>query len=229
MNESGPKTQTQSPITTGAAVFAMKFEGGVIIAADTLGSYGSLAKITNLERVIKVNDCTVMGCSGDVADFQFLQQVIHQKQIDENCRDDGFSLKPKALHCWLTRVMYNRRSKFDPLWNEILVGGMQDDEPFLGFVNLQGTAFEETVIANGLGGDMAKPVLWLAIEKKGGLLNREEAVEAIQKCVRLAYTRDCRAWPKYTLAIIDKTGVKIEGPFTIDSHWGYAKGINISY
>jgi hypothetical protein len=27
-----------------------------------------------------------MGCSGDVADFQFLQQVIEQKQIDENCR-----------------------------------------------------------------------------------------------------------------------------------------------
>jgi hypothetical protein len=26
----------------------------VIIAADTLGSYGSLAKITNLDRVIKV-------------------------------------------------------------------------------------------------------------------------------------------------------------------------------
>jgi len=33
----------------------VQFEGGVIIAADTLGSYGSLAKITNLERVIKVN------------------------------------------------------------------------------------------------------------------------------------------------------------------------------
>jgi hypothetical protein len=32
----------------------VQFEGGVIIAADTLGSYGSLAKITNLDRVIKV-------------------------------------------------------------------------------------------------------------------------------------------------------------------------------
>ncbi len=31
-----------------------------------------------------------------------------------------------------------RRSKFDPLWNIFLVGGMQDDEPFLGYVNLQG-------------------------------------------------------------------------------------------
>jgi hypothetical protein len=34
----------------------VQFEGGVIIAADTLGSYGSLAKITNLDRVIKVRN-----------------------------------------------------------------------------------------------------------------------------------------------------------------------------
>ena len=31
----------------------------------------------------------------------------------------------QALHCWLTRVLYNRRSKFDPLWNVIIVAGMQ--------------------------------------------------------------------------------------------------------
>jgi hypothetical protein len=36
--------------------FRVQFEGGVIIAADTLGSYGSLAKITNLDRVIKVRN-----------------------------------------------------------------------------------------------------------------------------------------------------------------------------
>jgi hypothetical protein len=28
---------------------------------------------------------------------------------------------------------------------------MQDGEPFMGFVNLQGTAFEESMIATGLG------------------------------------------------------------------------------
>ena len=119
----------------------MKYDGGVVIAADTLGSYGSLARFTEIERVIKVNDTTLIGAGGDFADFQFLSDIIKQKQIDEECADDGFNMKPKALHCWLTRVLYNRRSKFDPLWNVILVAGMQDGEPYLGFVNLQGTAF----------------------------------------------------------------------------------------
>ena len=159
----------------------MKYDGGVVIAADTLGSYGSLARFTEIERVIKVNETTMVGAGGDFADFQFLSDIIRQKQIDEECADDGFSLKPKvretfhsvsvshmlqALHCWLTRVLYNRRSKFDPLWNVILVAGMQDGEPYLGFVNLQGTAYTDDIMATGMGVDLCLPVMRKAVETK---------------------------------------------------------------
>lgn len=49
--------------------------------------------------------------------------------LEEKCLDDGFSLKPKALHCWLTRVMYNRRSNFDPFWNNFVIAGLEDGKP----------------------------------------------------------------------------------------------------
>merc|ERR1712018_528348 len=55
----------------------------------------------------------------------------------------GVIMRPEALHCWLTRVLYNRRSKFDPLWNTIIVGGIQDGKPFLGCVDHIGTAWKE--------------------------------------------------------------------------------------
>lgn len=55
------------------------FEGGVMLAADTLGSYGSLAKFRDIERVIKVNDSTILGATGDIADFQHLKSIIDQK------------------------------------------------------------------------------------------------------------------------------------------------------
>lgn len=51
--------------------------------------------------------------------------VYNNFRIDEECLDDGFSLKPKSLYCWLTRIMYNRRSKFDPFWNNFIVGGLE--------------------------------------------------------------------------------------------------------
>ena len=63
-----------------SSVLAMKYDGGVVIAADTLGSYGSLARFTEIERVLKVNETTVLGAGGDFADFQFLSDIIKQKQ-----------------------------------------------------------------------------------------------------------------------------------------------------
>ena len=38
-----PVAHTTSPIVTGASVVALKFRDGVIIATDTLCSYGSMA------------------------------------------------------------------------------------------------------------------------------------------------------------------------------------------
>lgn len=49
-----------------------------MIAADTMGSYGSLARFRGISRLLKVNDTTMLGASGDYADFQYLKQIIDQ-------------------------------------------------------------------------------------------------------------------------------------------------------
>ena len=43
---------------------------GVLIAADTLGSYGSSAMFTNLERIIEIGEHTIIGGGGEYSDFQ---------------------------------------------------------------------------------------------------------------------------------------------------------------
>lgn len=57
----------------------IKFDKGVMISADTLVSYGSLARYHDIDRVFKVNDYTVIGAGGDYADFQFVKKAIDQK------------------------------------------------------------------------------------------------------------------------------------------------------
>lgn len=49
------------------------------MAADTLISYGSLARYHNVDRVFKINEHTILGAGGDYADFQFLKRHIDQK------------------------------------------------------------------------------------------------------------------------------------------------------
>ena len=74
-----PFVDFRQPIVTGTSVIGIKFDGGVLIAADTLGSYGSLARYRDVSRILKVNDCTVLGASGDYADFQYLSSIIEQR------------------------------------------------------------------------------------------------------------------------------------------------------
>lgn len=71
----------RAPITTGTSVVGFHFKDGVIIAADNLGSYGSLARYRNIERVYKVNEKIILGVGGDYADFQYMKSIIDQKVL----------------------------------------------------------------------------------------------------------------------------------------------------
>lgn len=50
-----------------------------MIAADTLASYGSLARYRSVERILKVNSKIVLGAGGDYADYQYIKNIIEQK------------------------------------------------------------------------------------------------------------------------------------------------------
>jgi hypothetical protein len=45
--------------------------------------------------------------------------------------DDGHALSSSQIYEFLSNVMYEKRSKFDPFWNAFLVGGMEKGEPFV--------------------------------------------------------------------------------------------------
>jgi len=53
----------------------------------------------------------------------------------------------------------------------------------------------------------------------------EEAKEVIKECLRVCYLRDCRASPKYTMAVITKDGANVEEPVIIDTNWALAHSI----
>ncbi|XP_053823230.1 proteasome subunit beta type-4 isoform X1 [Vidua chalybeata] len=192
-----PAGRTLSPMVTGASVLGLKFSGGVLLAADTVGSYGSLARFRGVSRLLKVNDSTVLGASGDLADFQHLRQLLEQMVIDEELLGDGHSYSPRALHSWLTRVLYNRRSKINPLWNTVLIAGVYGGESFLGYVDMLGVAYEAPSLATGFGAYLAQPLLRAELERdRDGdrLPTREEARELLERCLRVLYYRDARSF-----------------------------------
>lgn len=46
------------------------------------------------------------------------------RRSEERCLDDGARITAPEVHSYLSRVMYGRRNKMNPLWNSVLVGGV---------------------------------------------------------------------------------------------------------
>lgn len=216
------KQHYHTPLTTGTSVLGLVFNGGVILAADTAGYYGSMLRFNDCPRIQKVNRYTILGAGNDYADFQYLNDIIKQKILDDDLQNDGFALKPKSLHCWLTRVLYNRRSQFDPLWINFFVAGMQNGEPFLGTVDKLGTAYEDKILAFGFGTHIAVPLLRQETEKNPNM-TQEQAIALIKQCMEILYVRDARAGAKYHIGVITNEGSDILGPFKSMGEWKIAE------
>jgi hypothetical protein len=144
-------TRTQSPMVTGGSVVALKYAGGILVATDTLASYGSLARFENVSRMATVGVAkdTLLAAGGDYSDYQQMLKIIEQKAVEEYAMDDGSCMSASAMHHWLTRIMYQRRSKMDPLWNAVVIAGVGGDgQSYLGTTDMYGTMYADNFIVS---------------------------------------------------------------------------------
>ncbi|KAH0835660.1 proteasome endopeptidase complex beta subunit [Lanmaoa asiatica] len=217
--------RTQQPVVTGTSVLAIKFKDGIMMAADNLASYGSLARFKDVQRLQAVGGYTVIGASGDMSDFQYIQRLLDNIAVEEIAAQDGHELGPVEIHEYLSQVMYARRSKFNPLWNSLIIGGFKDGKRFLSFVDLLGTTYTASTIATGYGAYIAQPLLRKAVEGYEEVLTEEQARKIMEDSMRVLFYRDARSLNKYQLAIITAAGVRISDSLHLETSWNFAEGI----
>ncbi|XP_003371484.1 dihydrouridine synthase (Dus) superfamily [Trichinella spiralis] len=138
----------REPVCTGASVIALMFDQGVVIAADTKLSYGRFSRYKGVSRLMRVNDNTILGVSGDYADYQYLQSIINGRQMGMNSSQMRGEFTPASMHTFLTSVLYARRSKLNPLWNSYVVCGVTEGTktPYLGTYELGVVTADNCVI-----------------------------------------------------------------------------------
>ncbi|KAK4140030.1 nucleophile aminohydrolase [Dichotomopilus funicola] len=247
LQTTGPKTATQAPVVTGTSVIAIKFKDGVVMAADNLASYGSLARFTDVKRLRPFLSTSIVGFGGDVSDMQFLDRHLNELAIDEayehdhaetpSPSDDSTTttqpprgqLNAANLHKYLSKLMYRRRSDFDPLWNQILVAGLDSaSKPFLASVDLRGTTFSSPSLATGFGAMLAQPIMrrFAATEEDAAKLTREQAVDVVKECMKVLFYRDARSLDRYSLAVVTKDGVELREDEQLEKQsWAFAERI----
>jgi len=221
---SDPKSHTTRPIVTGASVLGVKYNGGVMLAADTLLSYGSMAKTMDASRLIEI-DQTLIGASGEYSDFQAIQEMLEAKSLEMQSgllqERDGNEPPMTARSMWnyLRVVMYHRRNKMNPLWNNVVVcgkDGTKEGEFFLGVVDRLGTTVEDNIMATGFGSYMGIPLLR---EKWRADMDEGEARALLEDCMKVLFYRDCRAASRIQLAKVSADGVLISEPYELETNW----------
>lgn len=217
---------TLYPTVTGGSVVAFKFQNGVIIACDTQGSYGTLAKFKQICRVYQPPKATTLvAFDGELSDFQFIASHLENASDEDLFHSDSIISGPKDTLTSMSRLMYQRRSKMQPLWNSLIVGGLDENQqPFLGTTDMIGTMYTEDIIATGMGAHMALPLLR---EQWRADLTEEDARALMAKVMEVLLYRDCLALNSITFAVCKSEGggapasVRIEDPIVLNTSWSY--------
>jgi len=191
-----------------------------------------MAKYKNANRLVSINPKTLIGGGGEYSDFQALTTLLRKAALEDRCTADSLYEEDGSEECarevwnYIRAVMYNRRNKMNPLWNDVVVAGFAQDkdgstgEPFLGLVDKIGTAYGDDVLATGFGSYLALPILR---EKYRGDLEEGEARALLEDCMRVLFYRDCRASNRIQIAKVTKEeGVLISDPYELDTSWDSA-------
>jgi len=227
--------RTRRPMVTGSSVLGIKYAGGVMLASDTLCSYGSMAKFKDARRITAIggresfdatsgaplppSHPTLLGGGGEYSDYQAIVDMLRSDATAEYCADDGHFQSPEETWSYLRAVMYQRRNKMNPFWNDLIVAGCDPTTkvPFLGSVDKIGTAYTDDVMATGFGSYIAVPIMR---ERFRADMEEGEARALLEDCMRVLFYRDCRALNRIVIAKATADGgCLVSEPYELETSW----------
>lgn len=138
--------------------------------------------------------------------------------VSELCKDDGSTLDASEFHSYLTRLMYQRRNKGNPLYNSLVVAGFKGDKAFLGTIDPIATSYTDDFIVTGFGSHLALPIIrsrWVPG------MSEAEARTLIEDTLRVCYYRDCRTINKVQLGKVTRDAVVVSEPFELETKWDF--------
>lgn len=168
--------------------------------------------------------------------MQYLDRLLKSLDVEENYgvadateSEKDPHMSAKNLHAYLSKVMYKRRSDFNPLWNAMLVAGLDEEEkPFLAYADLLGTTYSSPSLATGFGAHLAQPIMRRVVPNEAASkeLSKEQAVDCVKECMKVLFYRDARSMPVYSIAVIDGSGVDLKQDEKLENQsWAFAEQI----
>lgn len=181
-----------------------------------------VSKLSQMNEEEKIrfyeNKFTLMVSTGEFSDFQSVVEKVEEKSSDDLFFNNNFRYA-KEYSCLVSNIHYQRRSKMDPLLNDIIIGGMRNDgTKELYSVDHFGTRYQDEFIASGLSEYLG---ITLLREKYRPDMTFEEARNLLQECMKNSFYVECRGSRMIQMATINSDGTRIYPKYPLDVTWKY--------
>jgi 20S proteasome subunit beta 7 len=174
-----------SVITGASSLIAVKYDNGILLSADKMVTYGSSLFYGDFSHFSQISSNILLGCSGELSDFQELVKLLRRQVTAEECRTGGIGPTPAEIQNYIKRYLYQRRSKMNPLAIKVVLAGRnRDGSSFLGVTDMYGTSWEDDIICTGLAANLKGLQLDNAVGQ-----DRESVFKAVNEVWKGIYAR----------------------------------------
>lgn len=185
------------------AQFGLVGNDFVIIAADCQEKF-SIIRMKDDADKIRVIEGMLMAASGPSADTSNFTEFI-SKNIKLRALRTGLKMSTKAVASF-TRNELAAALRSGPFQTDLLMGGMDGDQPSLYFMDHLASCEKVNKAAHGYGAMFTLGLMDRYWKKD---MTLEEAQDIIRLCIKELETRFIVNLGKYTVKVVDKDGCRV--------------------
>jgi len=188
-------------LPTGATVVGMKCSDGVVVATDSLITWGTFVLTDKGIKAFKLTDTIVLASAGLTSDYQMLVNRL-KAQIKLYELNQKKEITVKALSKMIANTLYSRRMA--PLYIQTVVVGVDADGPQLFTLDMGGSLIPDEFTAAGSGTAPAYGVLEDGYKPS---LTVTEAEEIAINAVKAGIARDAQSGGEIRVMSVTKAGI----------------------
>ena len=106
----------------------------------------------------------------------------------------------------------------NPYYNNVVIAGYDNEQSFLGSVDLYGNFIVNDYIVTGFAKHYGLAII---ANEWDPTKTYEECKVILRKCFQIIYQRDCHSVDQVQFAFVSKDGVNVENPEKIESTWNF--------
>ncbi|MEM0017468.1 MAG: proteasome subunit beta [Candidatus Korarchaeum sp.] len=188
-----------------ATALGLKFDKGVVLAADRRVSYSSFILSKSARKVFLINERVGISTAGLPGDFQELVDIARYNITMYELENDKVAT-PTNVARLLSILLYQGR--FSGIYYaEIIVGGIDGGGPRVFVLDPAGGLMEENFAAVGTGAQIATGILERNFRDG---MSEGEAVELAERSMREAISRDALSGDGIDILVITEGGSRLE-------------------